>query len=161
MEYSPPQYQAPMLPAAPQAYRQPQECPSQPVQVPVLTRTPPRPMQIPVGTRVSNRANKGQTSKYDDFVQHINLAPGTYACDGANLYKLENTNTINTQVWTPDTAYVQALTYDKYLTPWVPNLWNTEVATKQFQQQENMINQFHNSGYLHNDVYGSYEAFRP
>ena len=109
-----------MLTAAPQAYRQPQECPSQPVQVPVLTRTPPRPMQIPVGTRVSNRANKGQTSKYDDFVQHINLAPGTYACDGANLYKLEDTNTINHQVWTPDTAYVQALTHDRYQRPWVP-----------------------------------------
>ena len=85
-------------------------------------------------TRVSARANKGQTSRYDDFVQHINLVPGTYACDGANLYKLEDTNSNNHQVWTPDAAYVQALIADGYQTPWVPNLWNTDTVAKQFQQ---------------------------
>ena len=94
-------------------------------------------------------------------MQHINLAPGTYACGEAHLYKLEDTSTYNRQVWTPDTAYVQALTYDRYQTPWVPNLWTTDRVTKQFQQQGNMINQNYNSGFLHNDVYGSYEAFRP
>ena len=118
-------------------------------------------MQVPVSTRVSSRANMGQTSRYNDFMQHINLAPGTYACGEAHLYKLEDTSTYNRQVWTPDTAYVQALTYDRYQTPWVPNLWTTDRVTKQFQQQGNIINQNYNSGFLHNDVYGSYEAFRP
>ena len=160
-EYSTPQYQAPMLPATPQVYRQIQQCPSQPMQVPVLTIPPPRPTQVPVSTRVSTRANKGQTSKYEDFVQHINLMPGTYACDGANLYKLEDTNSTNHQVWTPDTAYVQAVTHDRYQAPWIPSLWNKDAVTKQFQQQEDMINKFYNGSYLNNDVYGSYEAFRP
>ena len=43
-----------------------------------------------VCTRISMRANKGQTSKYDDFVQQITLKPGTYASDGKNLYVLED-----------------------------------------------------------------------
>ena len=47
-------------------------------------------MSSPVGTRVSMRATKGQTSKYDDFVQQITLRPGTYASDGNNLYMLED-----------------------------------------------------------------------
>jgi hypothetical protein len=34
------------------------------------------------------RTNKGQTSKYDDFVQQITLKPGTYASDGNNLFML-------------------------------------------------------------------------
>jgi hypothetical protein len=38
------------------------------------------------------RANKGQTSKYDDFMQEITLRPGMYASDGNNLYMLENTS---------------------------------------------------------------------
>jgi hypothetical protein len=61
-------------------------------------------MSTPVGTRVSMRANKGQTSKYDDFVQPITVKPGTYASDGNNLYMLEdvgNTNSIRNML----TAY--------------------------------------------------------
>ena len=52
-------------------------------------------MSTPVGTRVSMRANKGQTSKYDDFVQQITLMPGTYASDGNNLYMLEDIGNTN------------------------------------------------------------------
>ena len=44
----------------------------------------------PVGARVSMRANKRQTSKYDDFVQQITLKLGTYASDGNKLYMLED-----------------------------------------------------------------------
>ena len=85
-------------------------------------------MQVPVITRVSARANKGQTSRYDDFVQQITLAPGRYAYDGSNLYKLEDTS----------------------------------IANHQLHQQGNMmIYQNYNSGFLNNDVSGSYEAFRP
>ena len=46
-------------------------------------------MSPPVGTRISmRRATKGQTSRYDDFVQQISLKPGTYASDSNNLYML-------------------------------------------------------------------------
>ena len=46
-------------------------------------------MSPPVGTMISMRATKGQTTKYDDFVQQVTLKPGTYATDGNNLYMLE------------------------------------------------------------------------
>ena len=49
-------------------------------------------MQMPVTTRTSARANKGQTSRYNDFVQQITIAPGRYAYNGNNLYKLEDTS---------------------------------------------------------------------
>ena len=52
-------------------------------------------MFTPVGTRVSMRANKGQTSKNDDFVQQITLNPGTYASDSNNLYMLEDVGNTN------------------------------------------------------------------
>ena len=55
-------------------------------------------MQMPVNTRTSARANKGQTSRYDDFVQQITLAPGRYAYNGSNLYKLEDTSFANHQL---------------------------------------------------------------
>ena len=160
-EYSLPRYQATMPPATPPVYRQTVHQPQlRPIQA--APASPPQiPMQIPVSTRVSARANKGQTSKYDDYVQQITLAPGTYAYDGTNLYRLEDTNINNHQVWTPDTAYVQNLTCDMYQTPWVTDYWATDVTTEQFHQQGNMTYQNYNSGYLNNDVYGSYEAFRP
>jgi hypothetical protein len=98
---SPPQHQ--MLPAQPV-----------PAQMPNMT------VSTPVGTRVSMRANKGQTSTYDDFLQQITLKPGTYASDGNNLYMLEdigNTSSMRNllttfptwqqkinQTWSPDTA---------------------------------------------------------
>ena len=117
---------------------------------------------MPVSTRASARANKGQTSRYDDFVQQITLAPGRYAYNGSNLYKLEDTSINNHQVWAPDTACVQALACEMYQTHWVPDYWATDVVTKQLHQQGNMmIYQNSNSGFLNNDVYGSYEAFSP
>ena len=80
-------------------------------------------MSTPVGNRVSIRATKGQTSKYDDFVQQITLKTGTYASDGNNLYLLEDIwqkQKID-QTWSPDTAYVQHLTCDSHCqTPWLP-----------------------------------------
>ena len=62
-------------------------------QLPNITMSPPVSnitMSPPVGTRVSMRATKGQTNRYDDFVQQISLKPGTYASDGNNLYMLED-----------------------------------------------------------------------
>ena len=116
---------------------------------------------MPVSTRTSARATKGMTSRYDDFVQQISLAPGMYAYNGTNLYKLEDTCINNHQVWTPETAYVQALACDMYQTHRVPDCWATDVVTEQLHQQGNVIYQNYNSGFLNNDVYGSYEAFRP
>ena len=84
-----------------------------------------------------------------------------YAYDGTTLYRLEDTSINNHQVWTPDTAYVQALACNTYQTPWVTDYWTTDAVTEQFHQQGNMIYQNYNSGSLNNDVYGSYEAFRP
>ena len=92
------------------------------------------------------RATKGQTSKYDDFVQQSTLKPGTYASDGNNLYMLEdvgNTSSMRhmltafptwqqkiNQNWSPDTAYVQQLTCDSHHhTPWSPTYWNTNMAS--------------------------------
>ena len=43
--------------------------------------------------RVSSRSNKGQTSKYDEFVQQLTIEPGNYVTDGINLFKMENTST--------------------------------------------------------------------
>jgi hypothetical protein len=110
-------------------------------------------MSSPVGTRVSMRATKGQTNRYDDFVQPINFKPGTYASDGNNLIMLEdigNTSSMRNiltalptwqqkinQNWSPDTAYVQQLTGDSHhQTPWSPTYWNTDMAS----QQSNMMN---------------------
>ena len=44
---------------------------------PVPAHGPNTTMSTPVGNRVSIRATKGQTSKYDDFVQQITLKKGT------------------------------------------------------------------------------------
>jgi hypothetical protein len=114
-------------PAYIQSHPQHQMLPAQPVpaQMPNMT------MSTPVGTRVSMRANKGQTSKYDDFLQQITLKPGTYASDGNNLYMLEdigNTSSMRNllttfptwqqkinQTWSPDTAYIQQLACDSHL----------------------------------------------
>ena len=68
--------------------------------------------------RVSARSNKRQTTRYDDFVQQINLKSGNYAIDGIRLFRLEETNNMsstsctnqqqNTQLaWSPDAAYAQ------------------------------------------------------
>ena len=53
---------------------------------------------MPVRTRTSSRATKGMTSRYDDFLQQITLAPGKYAYNGTNLYKLEDTSINNYQL---------------------------------------------------------------
>ena len=115
---------------------------------PVPAQMPNMTMSTPVGTRVSMRANKGQTSKYDDFLQQITLKPGTYASDGNNLYMLEdigNTSSMRNllttfptwqqkinQTWSPDTAYVQQLACDSHCqTPWSPTYWNTDMASQQ------------------------------
>jgi hypothetical protein len=87
-------------------------------------------MAPPVGARVSMRATKGQTNRYDDFVQQINLKPGTYTSDATNLYMLEdigNTSSMRymltafptwqqkiNQNWSPDTAHVQQLSCDSH-----------------------------------------------
>ena len=109
-------------------------------------------------------------------MQQIALKPGTYASDGNNLFKLEDTGNTssmmnmhmayptwqqnNHQTWSPDIAYVQHLACDRhYQTPWVPTYWNTGMANQQLLQQGDVIN--YNSGYLNNDVYSCYEAFRP
>ena len=42
---------------------------------PVPAQMPNMTTSTPVGARVNMRANKGQTSKYDDFVQQITLKP--------------------------------------------------------------------------------------
>ena len=114
-------------------------------------------MSTPVGTRVSMRANKGQTSKYDDFVQQITLMPGTYASDGNNLYMLEdigNTNSMRNmlkayptwqqkinQTWSPDTAYVQQLACDGHCqTSWSPTYRNTDMDSQQgVMMNDNMM----------------------
>ena len=144
-EYSLPPVQAPTQHAggdwgAPQQHAYTQSPPQhQMAQAqPVPAHRPNTTMSTPVGNRVSIRATKGQTSKYDDFVQQITLKTGTYASDGNNLYLLEDiSNTSSTrnmltalpiwqkqkidQTWSPDTAYVQHLTCDSHCqTPWSP-----------------------------------------
>jgi hypothetical protein len=98
------------------------------------------------------RSSKGQTTKYNDFVQQITLKPGTYASDGNNLYMLEDVgnkgNMLNMltalptwqqkidQNWSPDTAYVQQLACDRHpQTHWSPTYWNTNMIN----QQSNMM----------------------
>ena len=77
-------------------------------------------VQPPQMPRVSARSNKRQTTRYDDFVQQINLKSGNYAIDGIRLFRLEETNNMsstsctnqqqNTQLaWSPDAAYAQQL----------------------------------------------------
>ena len=76
-----------------------------------------QPLQMP---RVSSRSKNGQTTRYDDFVQQINLKSGNYATDGIRLFRLEETNNMssmsctnqqqNTQLaWSLDAAYAQQL----------------------------------------------------
>ena len=71
--------QAPMPPAYTQAVPQPSM-----VHVPSMTTLS--------SIRVSSRSNKGQTSKYDEFVQQLTIEPGNYVTDGINLFKMENTS---------------------------------------------------------------------
>jgi hypothetical protein len=87
-------------------------------------------MSTPVGTRVSMRANKGQTSKYDDFVQQITLMPAYPTWQ----------QKIN-QTWSPDTAYVQQLACDGHCqTPWSPTYRNTDMASQQgVMMNDNMM----------------------
>jgi hypothetical protein len=103
-------------------------------------------MSPPAGTRVSMRSTKGQTTKYDDFVQQITLKPGTYASDGNNLYMLEDVgnkgNMMNMltalptwqqkfdQTWSPDTAYVRQLACDSHpQTNWSPTYWSNMMTS--------------------------------
>ena len=46
---------------------------------------------MPTSRRVSTRPNKGQTSKYDDFVEQLNIEPGNYMTDSITLFKMEET----------------------------------------------------------------------
>ena len=41
--------------------------------------------------RRSERPNKGQSSRYQDYVQNISSCPGVYALDGGSVYRLEDT----------------------------------------------------------------------
>ena len=112
-------------------------------------------MSPPVGTRFSMRATKGQTTKYDDFVQQITLKPGTYASDGNNLYMLEDIGNMsnmmnmlkairtwqqkNNQNWSPDAAYVQQLTFDSHHQ--TPGRQHTGTPTLDMtSQQSNVMN---------------------
>jgi hypothetical protein len=153
----------PVQPAYIQAPTQHQMFHAQPVaaQMPNMTMTPPAStitMAPPVGARVSMRATKGQTNRYDDFVQQITLKPGTYASDGNNLYMMEDignkSNMLNMlkaiptwqqkigQNWSPDTAYVQQLSCDSHhQTPWIPTYWNTDMSGQQCNMMtSNMMN---------------------
>ena len=102
---------------------------------------------------VSARSNKGQTTRYDDFVQQITLRPGNYATDGIRLFRLEETNSMssmactnqqqNTQLaWSPDAAYVQQLNGEG-------NYWYMDTAA---QQRNMMIDQQSYPG-VHNNWY--------
>ena len=103
--------------------------------------------------RVSARSNKRQTTRYDDFVQQINLRPGNYATDGIRLFRMEETNNMssmactnqqqNTQLaWSPDTPYVQQLNGEG-------NYWYTDTAT----QQRNMMTDQQSYPGVHNNWY--------
>ena len=102
-----------------------------PVQPQQMTSTP---AGMPVSTRVSARTTKGQTTRYDDYVQQINLRPGTYVTDGIRLFKLEDTSNMSSMVyanqqqnpqlaWPPATACVQQLNGEK-------NYLYTDMATQ-------------------------------
>jgi hypothetical protein len=157
-----------------------------------ITMSPPggnTTMSSPVGTRVSMRATKGQTSKYDDFVQQITLSPGTYASDGNNLFMLEDIGNKSSmrymptatptwqqkinQNWSPDTAYVQQLAYDSHhqcqqCNMMTSNMMNGNMMSSNMMNGNmmtgNMINgnmMTNNSGYLANEGYGSYQDYSP
>ena len=115
-------------------------------------------MSPPVGTKVSMRSTKGQTNRYDDFVQQLTLRPGTYVSDGNNLYMLEevgNKSNVMNMVTTippwqqklgqnlsPDTAYACQLTCDSHhQTPWSPTYWNNDITN---QLSNMMINNIMN-----------------
>ena len=85
--------------------------------VPAPTQMASIPM--PTSRRVSTRPNKGQTSKYDDFVEQLNLEPGNYMTDDKTLFRMEETGTpaINMsyvphpyQTWPLHTAHIQNIT---------------------------------------------------
>ena len=99
----------------------------------------------PVSPRVSSRANKGKTSRYDDFVQQITAKVEQITQQVqqfANTYNLdENSN----QTWTANPAYIQYLSMDR-----------------QMHQTLLMPNTYHqNYSYLNNGVYTNYGYFRP
>ena len=41
---------------------------------------------------MSNRPNKGQTTKYDDFVEQLNLEPDNYMTEGKTPFSMEETS---------------------------------------------------------------------
>ena len=160
--------------------------------VPNITMTPTVgtiTMAPPVGARVSMRATKGQTNRYDDFVQQITLKPGTYASDGNNLCMMEDignkSNMLNMlkaiptwqqkigQNWSPDTAYVQQLAYDSHhqcqqCNMMTSNMMNGNMMTSNMMNgnmmTSNMMNgnmMTNNSGYLANEGYGCYQDYSP
>ena len=146
-------------------------------------------MSPPAGTRVSMRATKGQTTKYDDFVQQITLKPGTYASNGNNLYMMEDvgnkSNMLNMltalptwrqkidQNWSPDTAYVQQLACDSHhqcqqYNMMTNNMRNGNMMTNNMMYGNlmtgNMLNgnmMNNNSGYLANEGYSCYQDYSP
>ena len=103
-------------------------------------------MHTPVSPRVSARANKGKTSRYDDFVQQITAKVQQITQQVqqiANTYNLDENN--NNQTWTANPAYIQYLPIDR-----------------QMHQTLLMPNTYHqNYGYLNNGVYTNYGDFRP
>jgi hypothetical protein len=92
------------------------------IPMPVIsTQLPTMPVQEHI--RRSTRVNKGQTNKYQDFVQQIQLSPGTYASDGANLYKLEDTSTENPSTMYANinnTSYQGSMMYNQNVTQYHP-----------------------------------------
>ena len=141
-EYSLPQYQAPMTPEIDRQIVQ--QLPPHTIQ-PAPVSPPQVPVHTPVSPRVSSRANKGKTSRYDDFVQQITakIQQITQQVQQiANTYNLDETSN---QTWTANPAYIQYLPMDR-----------------QMHQTLLMPNTYHqNYGYLNNGVYTNYGDFRP
>ena len=110
-------------------------------------------MSTPAYTRQSSRVNKGQTTRYDDFVQQVTIKPGTYVSDGTNLYKLEDTSETNMNM---NTAYIQQLPSDGYqYMPGAHTYWNsntTNMAQNHYLPDNSFGRSSNFSGYLTNDV---------
>ena len=119
-------------------------------------------MSTPAYTRQSSRVNKGQTTRYDDFVQQVTIKPGTYVSDGTNLYKLEDTSETNMNM---NTAYIQQLPSDGYqYMPGAHTYWNsntTNMAQNHYLPDNSFGRSSNFSGYLTNDVSDSSKDYSP
>ena len=143
-----------------------------------------------MSTRVSTRANKGQTSRYDDFVRYDDLVQQITAKvqqlteqvqQLTNMETLKEYNTSNHTSETTNTAYIHYMYSDRQIPQYldtsmpqylatsiprypnalIPQYLNTSIPQYLDTSIPQSIGTYQNYGYLNYGGYTDYGDFRP